>query len=86
MGVEHVVHYSEVDFFLYVCSFLAVENNFVEAVNLWNERLRVFICEVLVVLPQDSFDEFEFRSTDSLQDKFAIARIVEKAATFATGT
>jgi hypothetical protein len=39
-----------------------------------------------VVLPQDSFDEFEFRTTDSLQDKFPIARIVEKAATFAAGT
>ncbi len=38
-----------------------------------------------MVLPQDSFDEFEFRTTDSLQDKFPIARIVEKAATFAAG-
>jgi hypothetical protein len=56
MCMEYIIHYSKVDFLLKVSRFLPIEYDLMQAIDLGNERLRILICDILVVLLQYSFD------------------------------
>jgi hypothetical protein len=56
MRMEYIIHDSKVDFLLKVGSFLPIEYDLMQAIYLGNEGLRIFICDILVVLLQYSFD------------------------------
>ena len=56
MCMEYVIHDSKVDFLLKVGRFLPIKYDLMQAIDLGNKGLRVFICDILVVLLQYSFD------------------------------
>jgi hypothetical protein len=56
MCMEYIIHDSKVDFLLKVGCFLPIEYDLMQAIDLGNEGFRIFICDILVVLLQYSFD------------------------------
>ena len=80
--MKHVVHYAEVNLFAEFV-LLAVEDNFMDAIDSRYEGLRVFLCQKVMVISQDTLHKFELMSWDRLQNKFTILSVVKERTTFA---
>lgn len=75
--MENVVHDTEINF-LVPFLFLSVKNHFVNAVNLWDKRLRICVSQKVVIVWQNLLHKLKLMTRNCLQYKPSILCVIEE--------